>query len=404
MRAKIYEIDKKYYYRYNETLGVNAQAVIQKNDEAWNAFFKQLDLKKQGRLPPHIRKVSPPGYWKDRLTGEKEIHILIRNDRYRVESISKNEGYIVLEDFDLRVRYAGRIRWEGKQGRLEIIYVNGRWFALVPIEVGVDPPKSNKRGYVKTNYKDKKGRVVNSRSIRQRDPIGDKEAFIDMGLSNLFAVTISDGSAMLIKGGKIKSEYYWWKREIAKYQSIRDVLRRLGISTWIYYHEKYLDAMYKRDERLRHLYITAIRFLADELHRRGVKKLCIGYPIMLSQNNGNKYNTNIWWYRKIALWIVDIFMEYGIEVEIFPEDYTSRECSICGNKHKNGRKYRGLYICRKTGKKINADVNAALNIARKLGHRIRIAWKIESYLVTHNGVRPLNPFQRANTQDPSINR
>jgi hypothetical protein len=42
------EINRKYYYKYNETLGVNAQAVIQKNDEAWKAFFKQLDLKKQG--------------------------------------------------------------------------------------------------------------------------------------------------------------------------------------------------------------------------------------------------------------------------------------------------------------------------------------------------------------------
>ena len=102
------------------------------------------------------------------------------------------------------------------------------------------------------------------------------------------------------------------------------------------------------------------------------------------------------------LWSVDIFREYGIEVEIVPEDYTSKERSICGNKHKNGRIYRGLYICRKTGKKINADVNAALNIARKLGHRVRVSRKIESYLVTHSGVKPLNPLQRANTRDPSI--
>jgi putative transposase len=399
---KYYEINRKYYYKYNETLGVNAQAVIQKNDEAWNVFFMQLDLKKQGRLPPHIRKVSPPGYWKDRLTGKREIHIFVRSDRYYLEPIDESEGYLVLVDFGLRIRYAGRIRWEGKQGRLEIIYVNGRWFAHLPIEVGVDPPKSNKRGYVKTNYKDKKGRVVNPKSIKQKDPIGDKEAFIDMGLNNLFAVTISDGSAMLIKGGKIKSEYYWWKREIATYQSIRDLLRNAGISTWREYHERYLKAMYKRDERLRHLYITAIRFLADELYDRGVRKLYIGNPIMLSQNNGNEYNTNIWWYRKIVLWIVDIFMEYGIDVEIVSEDYTSKECSICGNKHKNGRIYRGLYECKKAGKKINADINAALNIARKLGHRIRIARKIESYSITHNGVKPLNPRQRANTRDPSI--
>ena len=259
--------------------------------------------------------------------GEKRIHILIRNDRYYLEPISENEGYIVLEDFDLKIKYVGRIRWEGKQGRLEIIYEAGKWFAHLPIEVGADPPKSNPKGYVKPIYDDeeekKKQRITNPKSIRQRDPIDDKEAFIDMGLNNLFAVVVSDGSALLVKGGSIKSEYYWWKREIATYQSIRDMLRRLGVSTWIYYLKRYLDAMYKRDERLRHLYITAIRFLADDLYRRGVRKLYIGYPYMLLQDNGNEYNANTWWFRKIVLWIVDIFMEHGIDVEIVPEDYTS---------------------------------------------------------------------------------
>ncbi|MFZ8823267.1 MAG: hypothetical protein ACO2O0_03825, partial [Desulfurococcales archaeon] len=44
----------------------------------------------------------------------------------------------------------------------------------------------------------------------------------------------------------------------------------------------------------------------------------------------------------------------------------------------------------------------ALNIARRLGYRIKIAKKIESYHITHKGVKPLNPLQRANTRDPSI--
>jgi putative transposase len=96
---------------------------------------------------------------------------------------------------------------------------------------------------------------------------------------------------------------------------------------------------------------------------------------------------------------VDIFMEHGIDVEIVPEDYTSQRCSICGVKHKKGRVYRGLYICRKTGKKINADINAALNIARRQGHRIKITRKIKIYYITHNGVKPLIPRQGANTQD-----
>ncbi len=396
------EINRRYYHKYKNFLGVNAGQVINKNEEAWESFFKLLKMKKQGRLSPHISKISPPGYWKDRVTGKKKIHILIRNDRYYLEPISDGEGRLILKDFKLRIRYVGRIRWEGKQGRLEIIYETGRWFAYIPIEVGVDPSKSNPKGYIKPNYKDKKNRISNPRSIKQKDPVGDKKAFIDVGLNNLFAVVVSDGSALLIKGGVIKSEYYWWKREISTYQAVRDLLKNAGILTWIKYHEKYLKALYKRNERLRHLYRTAIRFLAEMLWSRGVEKIYIGYPIMLSQNNGNEYNTNIWWYRKIILWIIDVFIEYGIDVEIVSEDYTSQKCSICGEIHKNGRIYRGLYICRKTGKKINADINASLNIARRIGYKITITRKIESYLVTHNGIKPLIPRQRANTRDPEV--
>ena len=54
---------------------------------------------------------------------------------------------------------------------------------------------------------------MNPRSIKQKDPIGDKEAFMDTGLNNLFAVVTTDGSVMLIKGGTIKSEYYCWERD-----------------------------------------------------------------------------------------------------------------------------------------------------------------------------------------------
>jgi len=396
------EINRRYYHKYKKILGVNAGQIINKNEEAWESFFELLKMKRLRRLPPHIRKISPPGYWKDRITGKKKIRILIRNDRYYLETVNEGEGRLVLKDFKLSIRYAGRIRWEGKQGGLEIIYEANRWFAYIPIEVGVKPPKSNPKGYIKPNYKDKKNRIFNPKSIKQRDPVGDKKAFIDIGLNNLFAVVVSDGSALLVKGGVIKSEYYWWKREISTYQAVRDLLRNAGIHKWKEYLEKLLKAMYKRDERLRHLYRSAIRFLAETLWSRGVEKIYIGYPIMLSQNNGNEYNNNIWWYRKIIFWMIDVFMEYGIDVEIVSEDYTSMKCSICGEIHRDGRIYRGLYICRKTNKKINADINASLNIAKRIGYKITITKKVESYLITHNGVKPLTPHQRANTRDPEI--
>jgi hypothetical protein len=32
---------------------------------------------------------------------------------------------------------------------------------------------------------------------------------MDMGLNNLFAVVTTSGHVLLVKGGVIKSEYYW---------------------------------------------------------------------------------------------------------------------------------------------------------------------------------------------------
>jgi transposase len=59
-----------------------------------------------------------------------------------------------------------------------------------------------------------------------------------------------------------------------------------------------------------------------------------------------------------------------------------------------------LYVCRRNGREVNADANATLNIARGIGYKV--ARRIESYIVTHSGVNPLNPHQRANTQDPEV--
>ncbi|MFZ8823851.1 MAG: hypothetical protein ACO2O0_06860 [Desulfurococcales archaeon] len=67
------------------------------------------------------------------------------------------------------------------------------------------------------------------------------------------------------------------------------------------------------------------------------------------------------------------------------------ECSICGEIHSNGRVYRGLYICRKTKRRINADLNASSNIARRLGCKVEIK-KLVSYIATHNGLKPTTPL------------
>jgi putative transposase len=384
----------EFYHRYNVMLGVNAGQVINLNNGAWRSFKTLLRLYKQGKLPKFMNKPSPPGFWKDRLLGKRTLRILVRNDRYYLEPINGGEGYLVLKDWGLRVKYAGRIKWSGRQGMLVIKLEGNRWFAYVPITIGEKPAKSNPKGYVKGIYE----------KVQIENPKGNNKAFIDIGLNNLFAVVFNHSdTAILIKGSSIKAEYYWWKRETKTYQSVRDWLRNHGFKTWRKYHMFYLHAVYKRRERLRHYYRTAIRFLAKTLHGMGVNEVFVGYPYLVSQDDGNEYNTNIWWFNKIINWLGDVLQEYGIKLHVVNEYGTSKQCSICSMKHENGRVKRGLYVCQTTGIKINADLNAARNIAKRVGYEVPMPRRILSYMVTTNGVKPLTPKEGATTKTPKIN-
>ncbi len=61
----------KYYEKYKKVLGVNAQAVLQKSNEAWSFFFSSLKQK-----PPFMDHVSPPSYWKD--GGKRKLILVVR--------------------------------------------------------------------------------------------------------------------------------------------------------------------------------------------------------------------------------------------------------------------------------------------------------------------------------------
>ncbi|WP_238376075.1 transposase [Vulcanisaeta sp. EB80] len=385
--------EHEFYHRYRDRLGVNAGQVINLNNWMWNSFFELSRLYKQGKLPKFMNKPSPPGFWKDKVLGKRLLRILVRNDRYYLEPINNGEGYLVLKDWGLKIKYAGRIKWSGKQGTLVIKLEGNRWFAYVPITVGEKPAKSNPRGYVRGIHE----------KIQIENPRGSNKAFIDIGLNNLFAVVFNHSdTAILIKGSTIKAEYYYWKREIGTYQAIRDWLRNHGFESWRKYHTYYLHAIYKRRERLRHYYRTAIRFLAKTLWQMGIDEVFIGYPYMVSQDNGNEFNTNIWWFNKITRWLGEVLQEYGIKINVVNEYGTSKQCSICNMEHENGRVKRGLYICELTGIKINADINAARNIAKKAGYKTPTPKKILSYIVTTNGVKPITPKEGVTVETSTV--
>jgi transposase len=94
----------------------------------------------------------------------------------------------------MEIDFAGRLRWYGKKGRLEIYYdeTENAWYASIPVEVGVEKTKKGKESkYI--IYGERK-------NIRVESPKCNKVASIDLGINVLASVVLNDGTWFLYKG------------------------------------------------------------------------------------------------------------------------------------------------------------------------------------------------------------
>ena len=97
------------------------------------------------------------------------------------------------------------------------------------------------------------------------------------------------------------------------------------------------------------------------------------------------------WSHKYLMGRIKIAAEnFGIKVILVNEAYTSITCSLYGKRHKNGRKYRGLYVCKIFNKAMNADVNAVVNIAND-DISIPLAEGSDNWVVAHPLVVKVQP-------------
>jgi len=199
-RVDLKETYREFYEKYKALIGsATVQQILNKNDEAWRSFFNLLKARKEGRLPPFVMKVNPPGYRKKGKS--RELWIVLRNDQYRIEGnkiILKGLGAIGR----IEVEYRGLIHPKGKQGRIEIHYDSDerRWYAYISFEV---------------NEKVVRGVCMKIPQI----PRGDLRAGVDIGINNLFAVYVESGISLLVNGRPLKSISHYWRERIARYQS-----------------------------------------------------------------------------------------------------------------------------------------------------------------------------------------
>ncbi|ADY00976.1 transposase, IS605 OrfB family [Vulcanisaeta moutnovskia 768-28] len=322
-RVDFARTEREVYEKYKHVLKVNAQQVARKNAEDWRSFFSLIREKEEGKLPKWF-KPRPPGYWKDE-DGNYRLIILIRNDRYVVDETNQ---VIHLKDFKLALRFKGRLRWRGRQGRLEIHYDEARraWYAHIPVELG--------------------------NTVKAK---GNLRASVDLGIVNLATVYVEDGSWYLFKGGGVLSRYEYYSKRIS---SIQKVLARHGQGSG-----RRLKLLYdKRRRFLKHALNSMVRRIMNILIEKGVGEVIVGYPKEILRNHGNKLTVNFWNYNYIIRRFREIGEELGIRIATVNEANTSKTCSLCGETHESGRIHRGLFKCPRTGKVINADLNAAINI------------------------------------------
>jgi len=332
------ETYREFYGKYKMLIGsATAQQVLNKNNEAWKSFFNLLKAKKEGKLPPFIMKINPPGYKKKGKT--RILWVVLRNDQYEIR-----EDKIVLKWLGaigrIEVGYKGLIHLKGKQGRLEIRYDpdRRRWYAHISFEA-----------------EEKAVRGV-WRKIPQV-PRGNLRAGIDIGVNNLFAVYVENGKSLLVNGRPLKSTSHYWRRGIAEYQS---TINKYGVRS-----SRRLGIMYMKWRRQVKSFIdTQVRRLVERLHEIRVSTIYVGYPKNISQENGNFNNVHMWTYGYLLRRLSEVSEEYGITVVFVDEAYSSSMCPLhgygCGK-----RISRGLFKCMRLSKVFNADIVGAYNILVK---------------------------------------
>jgi len=310
------------------------QALLLKLREAWGSFLALKHLERLGQLPPHIRRVSPPRYMKDRRTRRRKAEaIYVRNDGYR-----QKEDRLVLSR-TLHVRYKAGELWVGKQGRLELHYdpLCRKWYGHIPVKV-----KWPRKG-------------------EPHHPT-PRCASIDLGICNLATCVVESGKRAYVYSGRtVLSDWRYWTKRIAATES--ELKKTNGRNS-----SKRLNALYRtRKRRLNHAIKSMLRDLYEHLEDEHVTELVVGdlKHIRDKANHGKVGNQklhNFWPFAQIRRRIHELGEEYSIKVRFKSERNTSKRCSICGEQHKNGRLHRGLYKCETTGRTMNADVNGAYNI------------------------------------------
>lgn len=210
--------------------------------------------------------------------------------------------------------------------------------------------------------------VVYEKDVQVTEKVAGSVAAIDLGLNNFVTFLDNQGNQPFIINGKgIKSYNQNFNKKKAKLQS--------KLPKNVYSSKQLLQLNFKRNTFIHNFIHQASSIILKTLLTRKIETLVIGYNENWKQNITLGKRTNQQFVQIPYKAFVDKLMykceDYGIKVILTEESYTSKVDHLAGEKmqkhktYKGKRIHRGLFLS-STGIAINADVNGALGIMRKV--------------------------------------
>lgn len=204
-------------------------------------------------------------------------------------------------------------------------------------------------------------------------------ASIDFGVDNLVTMITDFGNPMIYSGKQIKSKNQYFNKKLAKLKSLAETNNKKKTT------KKIQELYSKREQELNDLYHKVSRNIVNYLNDNKVGKLICGL------NKGWKDSIHIGkqsnqTFVQISYDKLIEFLRYkcemcGIEFVLNEESYTSKCDGLATEEIGKHEIYLGKRVKRwlfksSVGRLINADVNGALNIMRKVVGDFEITSKI----------------------------
>ena len=313
------------YKELRERFGLTAQLAVSVKDKV--AFSYKADKSQQHVFKKAVLPLDPPRSFRLILNGGEYASISTLRGRQKIP--------LILGDYQRQW-----LKDKAKKICESEVTKNGEYYLHLTLEVE-EPPPREVQGYLG----------------------------IDLGIKNL-AFT-SDGDCFTGEGVE---------RARLRYERLRAELQGKGTLS----AKKHLKRASGRERRFK----SSINHL---ISRRIVDKaLKTGRAIVLENLKGIRQRTKVrksqngqhhkWAFGELIRFIIYKARLAGVPVFFADPRYTSQRCSQCGYTSKSNRRSQSKFACQSCGFTINADHNAALNLAWAAVNRpdvLRLAWEME---------------------------